>query len=535
MKPARLAMLNVVGSCLLALLPAGLQAAEGTVVWRFSTDDSLEQINAVIQHNGYKFTVGHNWVADMPREEKQQWFKASLIAIPEAYSALTDIGPLTTFLPKPPTNSYFCWTNCSDHTWIGPVRNQGRTCGSCYAFAACAAAEGTYDRAMGKFDSDCADFSEAFIAFGLSETGYGRYLRGCDGGVPPIALDALTVIGVCFEKDFPYTGRDTEAAAAWDKPRVRFSSAHMIPCGDIAAIKTAILNYGPVVAAVKVIPAFEYYSGGIYEDENTGCDQTPCYRTDANHSIALVGWNDNGGNGYWILRNSWGPEWGEGGYMRIEYFSARVACSAAYLVYTPAPLPPPASGDRSTLPPPQTKRPEPSRPATAPTPAMLESFNNDSWNDLSRLFARGTSIYLHTQNAYSNKASVTIWAAYSAPQQFSLCPYAEPKRDNDKFNYAARAKLKTELVAQPGPSGKLTPELEKRLAADGVGSVHRRMFADAYVYRIYLEAVDAGNGSFGSYILKSSSLSVAAIVKADIDDGYVPTDKSRARAGVMLP
>ena len=34
-----------------------------------------------------------------------------------------------------------------------------------------------------------------------------------------------------------------------------------------------------------------------------------------------------GGDGYWILRNSWNPWWGEGGYMRIKYTSARVACS----------------------------------------------------------------------------------------------------------------------------------------------------------------------------------------------------------------
>jgi hypothetical protein len=93
------------------------------------------------------------------------------------------------------------------------------------------------------------------------------------------------------------------------------------------------MTYGVVAAAVDVGGAFEAYSGGIYQDSNTTCSSNPCYYTPTNHIIALVGWNDNGGDGYWILRNSWGSSWGESGYMRIKYTSARVGCEAAYVVY----------------------------------------------------------------------------------------------------------------------------------------------------------------------------------------------------------
>ena len=48
---------------------------------------------------------------------------------------------------------------------------------------------------------------------------------------------------------------------------------------------------------------------------------SPCDYTTTNHAVALVGWND--ADGAWILRNSWGPSWGEDGYMRIKYTSAR--------------------------------------------------------------------------------------------------------------------------------------------------------------------------------------------------------------------
>lgn len=93
------------------------------------------------------------------------------------------------------------------------------------------------------------------------------------------------------------------------------------------------MTYGVVVAAVEAGSAFEAYSGGIYQDSNITCSSNPCYYTPTNHIIALVGWNDNGGDGYWILRNSWGTYWGESGYMRIKFTSSHVGCEAVYLVY----------------------------------------------------------------------------------------------------------------------------------------------------------------------------------------------------------
>ena len=116
---------------------------------------------------------------------------------------------------------------------------------------------------------------------------------------------------------------------------MKFAEWHRIPCSDIAAIKTAIMTYGVIDVAVYVGSAFQAYSGGIYEDTNTTCSGSPCDYTATNHAVALVGWND--ADGAWILRNSWGPSWGENGYMRIKYTSAIVACEATYLVYNAVP------------------------------------------------------------------------------------------------------------------------------------------------------------------------------------------------------
>jgi hypothetical protein len=84
-------------------------------------------------------------------------------------------------------------------------------------------------------------------------------------------------------------------------------------------IKSAIYTYGPVTAGVCAGSAWDDYSGGVFStNETSQCDGG------TNHQIILVGWDDNSGNGYWILRNSWGAGWGINGYMYITYNTSRV-------------------------------------------------------------------------------------------------------------------------------------------------------------------------------------------------------------------
>lgn len=304
----------------------------------FEEGDTLEELRDKIEQNGYNFTVDHNWVYDMSPEEKENFFGRHDSGLLEGADALEDIGPLAGQLGIRQLPSQFDWRNHNGHSYIGAIKNQG-TCGSCYAFGACAAAEGTYNLATGLYDGNCSDFSESFIMWCLgSLPAYNPHFYGCDGADYTYSeLTALTVEGVSNEADFPYQTSEG-CGDHWDDPRITFGSWYRIPCGDIDAIKTAIMTYGPVDVAVHVSSAFEAYNGGIYEDTNTDCYEDPCYNTPTNHCVALVGWDDNGdpdNNGYWILRNSWGVEdWGEDGYMRIKYRSARVSCAACYLVYS---------------------------------------------------------------------------------------------------------------------------------------------------------------------------------------------------------
>lgn len=238
----------------------------------------------------------------------------------------------TTSLP-----TSFDWRNHNGHAYIGPIRDQG-SCGSCYAFGAAACAEGVYNRATGSFDSKRKEFSESFIMWclgGLSS--YSSYFGGCNGAdYDYMELEALTNEGICERSYFPYTTTNPGSCTHWNDPKGLFSGWQRVSCNDINAIKTAIMNYGVVDAAVYVTSSFQNYSGNIYTDSYTSCSGSPCSYTPTNHAIALVGWGYDATHGdYWILRNSWGTSWGESGYMRIKATSARVACAVSYLVPNP--------------------------------------------------------------------------------------------------------------------------------------------------------------------------------------------------------
>ncbi len=236
------------------------------------------------------------------------------------------------------TPTTFDWRSYNGHSYIGAVRDQG-DCGSCYAFGASACAEGTYNLATGSYDGNTADFAESYIAWCLgSMSAYNDNFYGCDGADYTYSeLQALCDIGTINESYFPYYETDGQScpSAATNAPKTKFTSWYRVTCSDIDAIKTAIMTYGVVDAAVYATTSFQNYSGGIFTDSYTSCSSSPCYNTPTNHAIALVGWGTNASTGdYWILRNSWGSSWGESGYMRIDATSARVACEACYLVYT---------------------------------------------------------------------------------------------------------------------------------------------------------------------------------------------------------
>lgn len=73
------------------------------------------------------------------------------------------------------------------------------------------------------------------------------------------------------------------------------------------AIKAALVKYGPLWVGVPICASFYSYASGIYVPSE-GDWMTVCGAT--SHAVALVGY----GPDYWLLANSWGVHWGDGGY-----------------------------------------------------------------------------------------------------------------------------------------------------------------------------------------------------------------------------
>ena len=217
------------------------------------------------------------------------------------------------------------WGGCTT------VRNQGG-CGSCWAFSTV----GPLESNIRIHDGVPKDLSEQYLV-SCNTDGW-----GCGGGwfahdyhewkVPTGEPEA----GAVYETDFTYVGSEVACNPPHEHHEQIDTWAHVGGSGSVpsvASIKQAIYDYGPVSAAVCAGPSWSGYDDGIFgTDETQWCVDN--YDQAVNHAIVLVGWDDNQGtNGVWYLRNSWGPYWGESGYMRIKYGVSSVGYAAGYIVY----------------------------------------------------------------------------------------------------------------------------------------------------------------------------------------------------------
>jgi C1A family cysteine protease len=188
---------------------------------------------------------------------------------------------------------------------VSGVRDQGN-CGSCWAFAAVGALEAAY-KIKGQVTSDW-DMSEQILVSCSSSN------EGCNGGYMDTTADFLKDTGTGPETCFPYSQTDascSKACADWKITSYKITSwgyaSSIQP--DIESIKTALVNYGPLPTTMYVYSDFMFYESGVYKYTSGSLE--------GGHAILIVGYDDAGQ--YFIVKNSWGPSWGESGYFRIGY------------------------------------------------------------------------------------------------------------------------------------------------------------------------------------------------------------------------
>ena len=207
-----------------------------------------------------------------------------------------------------------------DYYNLSPVKNQ-KSEGNCWAFAAIAALESCIIKANGTV----YDFSEENmknIASSFSDYGNRHYNTNL-GGNPLLSIGYLTSwLGPISDENDIYS---SNVLSQLFDSSMHIQNVIFIPRSnylDNSAIKSAILKYGAVVTSM------------YYDDSYLSNDYVSYYAdvddVGPNHAVTIVGWDDNysknnfitspPGNGAFIVRNSWGSDWGEDGYFYVSYY-----------------------------------------------------------------------------------------------------------------------------------------------------------------------------------------------------------------------
>ena len=217
------------------------------------------------------------------------------------------------------------WRNVSNRNFLTPVKDQGY-CGSCWAFAVVGALESKFKINLNNSDFN-PDLSEQQLVScdkSCYPPPWDTYCQeGCNGGYTDLALEYIKNNGILNESLYHYTASDFPCNLSnitdWQNRTHKLidwyyvnDSGEFWTNDSYIANKTKeyLVKYGPIVVAYHIVCSdFFKYTSGIYEHT--------CNDEDGWHAMVLVGYNDI--EKYWILKNSWGTDWGEDGYIRMSY------------------------------------------------------------------------------------------------------------------------------------------------------------------------------------------------------------------------
>jgi len=196
----------------------------------------------------------------------------------------------------------FDWRN---NNAVTPVKNQGG-CGSCWAFSAIANIEGQFALKSGKLLSlseqeliDCDNLD-----------------NGCGGGLMTQAFEAVENLGgLETEIDYPYEGHSDREGCQLKKSEIKVSISKAVNVStDEVDIAKFLVKHGPLSVGVNA-NAMQFYMGGVSHPIHALCSPKSL-----DHGVAVVGYGvhrtkyTHKNLPYWLIKNSWGPGWGEKGY-----------------------------------------------------------------------------------------------------------------------------------------------------------------------------------------------------------------------------
>jgi len=194
---------------------------------------------------------------------------------------------------------------------VSPVKDQGE-CGSCWSFSAVE----TLESAIAIKYGPLWELSEQQMLDCTPNPDECGGTGGCEGATSAIGLNALLKYGgIASEWTYPYTshsGQDFKCHFSQASTPVagKLTQVVSLPSNQYLPLLTAIATIGPIAISVDA-GSWSNYASGVYN----GCNKT---NPDIDHGVQLVGYGtDDTGVDFWLVRNSWTPEWGDNGYIKL--------------------------------------------------------------------------------------------------------------------------------------------------------------------------------------------------------------------------
>ncbi len=252
----------------------------------------------IAEHNAgnYSWRMDVNKFADLTGEEFKARYAGGLNLRPKTRSLRAN-GNVAVFNASANPTSVD-WTTKGAVT---PIKNQEQ-CGSCWAFSTTGSVEGAWFLSNGTLPS----LSEQQLVDCSTAEGN----QGCNGGLMDQAFQyIIDNKGITTEDAYPYTATGPNTCEAKGKPvAATLSGFKDVAANSEAALETAIVQQPVSVAVEADQSVFQFYSGGVMD---SACG------TQLDHGVLAVGYGVDTGKEYYKVKNSWGADWGEKGYIRL--------------------------------------------------------------------------------------------------------------------------------------------------------------------------------------------------------------------------